>query len=139
MQSPRRIGRSVGALLAGILVGVTLSLGTDVALHAVGIAPPISQWRSASLFALATAYRAVYNIVASYVVARLAPDRPMGHAMVAGALGLVASIVGAVVTWNRGPDFGPHWYPLSLVALAIPCAWLGGKIRVMQLRAKSAS
>ncbi len=31
-QPPRRMGRSIGAVLAGILVGVTLSLGTDVVL-----------------------------------------------------------------------------------------------------------
>jgi hypothetical protein len=32
-----------------------------------------------------------------------------------------------------GPAFGPHWYPLALVALAMPQSWLGGKLRVMQL------
>ncbi len=31
-QPPRRIGRSIGAVLAGILVGVVLSLGTDIVL-----------------------------------------------------------------------------------------------------------
>ncbi len=29
-------------------------------------------------------------------------------------------------TWDRGPEFGPHWYPLALVATALPCAWAGG-------------
>jgi len=38
------------------------------------------------------------------------------------------SIVGAVATWDRGPGFGPKWYPLALVAIAIPSAWLGGKL-----------
>src|SRR6266404_8085901 len=33
-------------------------------------------------FALATAYRIVYGIATSYLVARLAPDRPMLHALV---------------------------------------------------------
>jgi hypothetical protein len=82
---------------------------------------------------LATAYRTVYGITGSYLVARLAPDRPMGHALLGGAVGLVLSIVGAVVTWNRGPAFGPHWYPVALIVLAMPQAWLGGKIRLMQL------
>jgi hypothetical protein len=51
----------------------------------------------------------------------------MGHVLVSGVLGLIACIVGAVMTWDKGPEFGPKWYPLSLVFLAMPCAWAGGK------------
>ena len=36
-QPQRRIGRSIGALLAGMFVGILLTLGTDLALHAVGV------------------------------------------------------------------------------------------------------
>ena len=50
-----------------------------------------------------------------------------------GVVGFVVCTVGAVVTWNRGPAFGPHWYPLALVATTVPCAWLDGQLRVMQL------
>jgi len=45
-----------------------------------------------------------------------------------GVVGVVVSSAGAVATWNGGPAFGPHWYPLALIALAMPCAWLGGKL-----------
>jgi hypothetical protein len=62
----------------------------------------------------------------------------MLHALAGGAVGLALSMVGAGVTWNRGPDFGPHWYPLALVATALPCAWVGGKLRGRQLRSPSA-
>jgi len=88
---------------------------------------------------LATAHRVVYGIAGSYIAARFAPDRPVQHALVLGVFGVIVSIVGAVVRWNRGPAFGPHWYPLALVATAIPCAWLGGKLRVMQLRERPAT
>ncbi len=132
-QPTRSIGRSIGALLAGFAVVVILSVGTDLALHKAGIFPPLGQTMSNPLFLLATAYRTVFAIVGSFITARLAPDRPMGHALVGGAIGLVLSVVGAVVTWNK--DLGPHWYPLALVVTALPCAWLGGKIRLMQLRA----
>jgi len=132
-QPPRRIGRSIVAVLAGILVGVVLSLGTDVVLHSIGVFPPWGQsmvgFEGALL--LATAYRTVYGVAGSYITARLAPDRPMPHALVLGALGLAVSILGAAVTWNKGPAFGPHWYPLALVVLALPTAWVGGKLRVM--------
>jgi hypothetical protein len=129
----QNIAKSIGAILAGFLVVVVLTLGTDVALHAMGVYPPWGQPVGSAVLLLATAYRTVYGITGSYLVARLAPDRPMGHALLGGAVGLVLSIVGAVVTWNRGPAFGPHWYPVALIVLAMPQAWLGGKIRLMQL------
>ena len=61
----------------------------------------------------------------------------MQHALVGGVVGLVVSIVGAAVTWNMVPSLGPHWYPLALVVTALPCAWLGGRLRIMQLRAST--
>jgi len=130
--SPRRIGRSILAVLAGIVVGAVLSLGTDALLEAVGVFPKIGKQMSDALFALATAYRIVYGILGSYVIARLAPDRPMQHALIGGVLGLVVSIIGAVVTWNR--DLGPHWYAIGIAVTALPCAWVGGKLRLMQMR-----
>ena len=132
-QSTRSIGRSIVALLAGFVVVVILSLGTDLALHAAGIFPSLGHTMSNPLFLLATVYRTLYAVVGSYITARLAPNRPMGHALLGGGIGLVGAVVGAVVTWNK--DLGPHWYPLALVATALPCAWLGGRIRLMQLRA----
>jgi hypothetical protein len=123
---PRQIGRSIGAVVAGLLAGIILSLGTDAVMHLTGIFPPLGQAMSDGLFLLATAYRTVYSVAASYIAARLSPDRPMGHALALGAVGLVVCTVGAAVTWNRGPQFGPHWYPLALIVLAMPSAWLGG-------------
>lgn len=133
----RRIGQSVGAVLAGLLAGIVLSLGTDVVLHAIAGFPPWGQPVGDALLLLATAYRTLYGVAGCYIAARLAPDRPMQHALVLGAIGLAVSIVGAVVTWDKGPAFGPHWYPLALIALAMPQAWAGGKLRVMQLRVRA--
>ena len=135
---PRRIGRSIGALVAGFLVVVVLSLGTDVVLHSTGVFPPWGEPVTDALLLLATAYRTVYAIAGSYVTARLAPDRPMQHALAGGVIGLVVSIAGAVATWNAGPAFGPHWHPVALIISALPCAWAGGKLRVVQLGASPA-
>lgn len=126
--SSNRVGRSVWAVVAGIVVGIVLTLATDMVLHAVGVYPPWGQPVSSGPLALATAYRAVFGVVAAYVTARLAPYRPMAHALAGGFLGLVVSAIGAVVTWNKGPAFGPHWYPVTLVLIALPCAWLGGRL-----------
>jgi len=131
----RQIGRSLLALLAGFVVAIVLSLGTDLALHAVGLTPSLGQPMSDGWLLVATIYRTIYGVIASYVVARLAPNRPMLHALIAGFLGLVVSAAGAIATWNSG--LGPHWYPLALVVFSVPPAWVGGKLREMQLRSQN--
>ncbi len=128
----RTTGRSAIALISGILVGVILSLGTDEILHLTKIYPPWGQTMSDGLFMLATGYRIIYNILGSYVAARLAPNRPMGHAMILGVLGLLVGLAGAVATWNHVPPLGPHWYAVAVALISIPCAWLGGKIYELQ-------
>jgi hypothetical protein len=136
-QRPRHLARSIGAILAGFVFVFIVSLGTDELLHIAGVFPP---WGASMIgfdaaLLLATAYRILFGIAGSYVTARLAPNRPMQHALVGGVVGFALSIAGAVATWNKGPAFGPHWYPLSLVVTALPTAWAGGKLRLMQLRA----
>ncbi len=135
MQPPRRIGRSILAVLVGMVVGVAVTLATDEILHKIGVFPP---WGASMVgfdgaLLLATIYRTVYGVLSSYITARLAPSRPMLHALVGGFIGLLASAAGAAATWNKGPAFGPHWYPLALVVLALPTAWVGGMLRMKQL------
>jgi hypothetical protein len=125
---PRQTLRSAGAVLAGFLAIVIITTATDIVMHATGVFPPAGEAMTNGLWLLATAYRIVYGVAGGYITARLAPDRAMRHALALGVIGLVVSIVGAAATWNRGPGFGPKWYPLALVAIAIPCAWLGGKL-----------
>jgi peptidoglycan/LPS O-acetylase OafA/YrhL len=132
-QRPRRILRRIGAVLAGLLVVVILDTGIDVVLHATGIYPPWFKPMRTSLWLLAIAYRMVDGVAGGYIVARLAPDRPVQHALVLGVIGIVLSIVGVIGTFNRGPEFGPIWYPLALVVVALPCAWLGGRLRASQI------
>ncbi len=129
----RRGLRRAGALFAGLLVGVARSLGTDEVLHLLKLYPR-GESMSDALFVLATAYRTVYSVLGSYVAARLAPDRPMWHAMILGYAGVVVSGIGAAATWNHQPSLGPHWYPLALVAICLPCSWLGGRIREMRMQ-----
>ena len=123
----RRLGRSVWAIVAGFLVVVILSIATDMVLHMFGIYPALGQRMSDKLFVWATIYRTLYATFGSYITARLAPNRPMKHAMIGAVIGMVIGTVGAVATWNKG--LGPHWYPIALVVEGIPCAWVGAKIR----------
>src|SRR5258707_624496 len=140
-RATRNVPRSIGATLAGCFsFSIVPGAPTDLS-HRPGAFPP---WGASMVgydaaLLLATAYRIVFGIAGSYITARLAPDRPMRHALLGGFIGLALSILGAAATWNRGPAFGPHWYPLVLVVTVLPTAWAGGKLRLMQLRARPAA
>ena len=53
------------------------------------------------------------------------------------SIGAALSTAGAVAMWGRGPEFGPRWYALAIIAIALPCAWVGGALRDMQSRARA--
>ena len=125
---------SIVAVGAGFMATALLSVATDAVLHATGVFPPMPQTMSDPLFVLATAYRIVYTIVGGYVTARLAPERPMRHVLILGAIGTVAATLGCVATWNHVPSLGPHWYPVALVVTALPCVWAGGAWATARLR-----
>ncbi len=126
--NPTSALRSVGAIFAGVVTVIFLSLATDVILHATGIYPPWFQPMADPLWLLALAYRIVYGILGGYVGARFAPSQPVKHALIVGFIGLALSIVGVAMHWNKGPEYGPKWFNLALVATALPCAWIGGKV-----------
>ena len=128
--------RSIGAVIAGLLFIVILSTLADVVMHATGVFPPWFTYMPDSLFLLALAYRSLFSVLGCYLTALLAPNRPMLHALILGGIGVVLSTAGAAATWNKGREFGPKWYPIALIILAIPLAWLGGKIRLSQLSVK---
>jgi hypothetical protein len=98
-QRSRRIGGSMGALLIGIFAGAILWFGTDELPHIAGIFPALGQPMNHALLLTATAHRTVYNVVGSYIVARLAPNRPMQHAMASGVVSLVLGTAGTLATW----------------------------------------
>ena len=122
----KNILKSIGAGFAGILVGVILSLMTDTLLQKTGILPHDNLWVGPWLIIFVLFYRTVYNIIGSYIVARLAPQNPMKHVIIVGILGTIVSIVGAVATRNM--DLGPVWYAWTLAALTLPSSWVGGKL-----------
>jgi hypothetical protein len=122
---PRRVLRRVGAVLAGLVAIFAVTTAVDLIMHGSGVFPPTGAPPMAGrLFLLAFAYRFVIDVAGSYLTARLAPDRPMSHALALGGVGLLLSIGGAVAMWNAGPA----WYPLGLAASALPCAWLGARL-----------
>ncbi|MDB5209280.1 MAG: hypothetical protein JWQ30_107 [Sediminibacterium sp.] len=118
--------RSIGAVLAGIILIVILSTVTDLILEKTGIFPsPENGLFITWMLVLALVYRCVYTIAGGYLTAALAPQRPMKHGIILGLIGIVMGSIGVVVGWN----LSQHWYPISLVVTALPCIWLGAKLR----------
>jgi len=117
------IVRSAVAVLAGLAVVVALSEGADYVamkfghLSFDGPDPTVP-------FAIATVYRFLWGVIGGYTTARLAPERPMLHAIILGGIGFVLALAGCVMMWK----LGNHWYPIALVITALPSAWLGGKL-----------
>jgi Na+/melibiose symporter-like transporter len=122
--------KSIWALVAGVLFIIIITTMVDIALHALGVFPPMDQPLDDRLSVLATSYRIVISIGGAWLTARLAPAKPMKHALILGLVGTVLGLVGVVATWNRG--LGPRWYPIALAVLAIPQCWVGGKLYEMR-------
>jgi hypothetical protein len=78
------------------------------------------------LIAIIILYRTIFNTFGCYLTARLAPNKPMKHAIILGIIGVVLTIVGLIAMW----DIPPRWYPISLIVLTLPAAWLGGKMAI---------
>ncbi len=124
------IFKSILAILAGFVAGAGLSIGTDVIMEMTGVFPSFKEQMAQGLWVpglllLALGYRAVYTVVGSYIGAALAPTRPMLHAMILGIIGAGLSTAGLFAMRGHGPD----WYPIALIIITLPCAWLGGKLK----------
>lgn len=120
--------KSIGAVFAGFITVVLLSVGTDYLLESLGIFPPQSDPLSYTwvMLLIALIYRCLYTVAGGYVTARFAPTNPMRHVIILGLIGIVAATIGVFVAWNLSPE---HWYPIALVITALPCTWLGGKLK----------
>ena len=122
--------RSIGAVIAGLLfIGVTHS-AIDAILENTGVLPKGNLYVSAGLILFVIAYRAVFSFFGCYLTAKLAPKNPMKHSLILGSIGTVLSMIGAIVTADM--NLGPAWYAWSLVVIALPIAWLAGKLYVMR-------
>jgi peptidoglycan/LPS O-acetylase OafA/YrhL len=120
---------SAGAVAAGFLLTAVASTAADAVMHAAGIFPSSPRTMSDPLFALASAYRALFTVVGGYATARLSPDRPMRHAWILAGIGFVAGLAGVAAYYViGGAELGPAWYAISIPIEAIPCVWLGARL-----------
>ena len=118
----KNVFKSIGAVFAGFLVIVILSVLTDTVFEQTGVLPRGSLFGAGPVL-LALTYRILYSVIGCYLAARLAPDRPMGHALALGVVGVFVSAIGSIAA--RG--LAPAWYVWALILVALPCAWVGGQ------------
>ena len=102
----KQIWKSIWAVLAGVLTIIIVTTLVDIALHVAGVFAGPEVPLTDALSVLASSYRLVINIGGAYLTARLAPDRPLWHALILGGVGTVLGVVGVVATWNLG--MGPR-------------------------------
>lgn len=117
--------RSIGAVAAGIVFVVVVTSIVDIAMYAAAVFTRGAPLDGTDAL-IATIYRVVIGVLGGWLTARLAPARPMKHALILGVIGTVLGFLGLVVTWGKG--LGPVWYPVAHVVLAIPEVWAGAKI-----------
>lgn len=117
--------KSIGAILAGFFVGALLSVGTDFLLNLTGIMSMQNFRSNSSWVVLAVIfYRFIFNVTGSYMTAKLAPSKPMRHALILGFTGTVLASVGSLIMWEQAVP----WYNISIILISLPGAWLGGKL-----------
>ena len=128
--------KGIGAILAGMIFIVVTHMGTDLVLEKLGVFPPPDQgFHITWMVVTATIYRSVFTVGGGYLTAALAPNRPLLYAVILGVIGTAASTAGAIMMIPL--KLGPVWYPIALIVLALPCTWLGGKLRSRQAGARS--
>ena len=123
--------RSIAAVVTGFFYIGALSVGADLALRAVlpGTFSATGRVDSVPVLLLMLCYVGFFAISGCYLAARIAPHSPMRHAMILGVLGLAFSVMGTIAAW----DTCPAWFHVVSLALVLPYAWAGGRIREAQL------
>lgn len=125
--------KGIGAVLAGMIFIVVSHAGTDFVLESLGIfTQPNESFHTTWMVVTATIYRSIYTVAGGHITAILAPTPKMRYVVILGIIGIVAGTLGAIATIPM--KIAPIWYPIALVVLALPCVWLGGKLRTSRER-----
>jgi hypothetical protein len=127
--------RSVYAVLMGFIFIGVLAFGTDAIIRAM------SPWAfdangatsNLSILILMMVYSSIYGMVGCYIAARFAPSHPMRHALILGVIGVAVGGMQIAALWSHAPA----WYNILSLALILPLAWLGGRLRENELVGKA--
>ena len=117
------MGRSILAIVVGFVVIGVLSLGTDAV--TTTLMPQLytnGRMESVTWLLVTQVYVFLYATFGCWLTGRLAPDRPMRHAIILGLLGLAFNLAGSAMQWATVPV----WYHVLAIALVMPASYLGG-------------
>ena len=124
--------RSLAAVAFGVFFVLAVTMSMDILLHSYGVFPardiPINDQQAA----VATAYRFLIGIAGGWLTGRLVKAEPVRFAMMVGYLSAVLGTVALITTWDV--KIVPMWYPIAAAVLALPEAWIGGKLIEYQRR-----
>lgn len=122
------IFKSIGVILLAFVVIALLSTLTDFLLESIGVLPnPQKGLFEKWAILLVLFYRGIYTIFAGYIVAKLAPTKPVLHAIILGIIGSLITVIAVC-----SPSFSgkaPLWFGFTLAAITIPCLWVGVRIK----------
>ena len=121
----KKIFKSIGAILAGFILGATLSIATDFLMDKLGIMSMENFKQTPVIIILVViVYRFIFNVLGCYFTAKLAPGKPIKHVIIIGIIGTILSIAGAVAMWENAIPF----YNIAIILISLPSAWLGGQL-----------
>ena len=126
------MGRSILAIVVGFVLTGALNVGTGTLLSRVApdlVPPPGTPNGSTAGLLLISAYVALFGVLGCYVTARLAPSRPLLHALIMGAIALVMNIAMTIPVWSNAPA----WFNVYNLLAVMPYAYVGGRIREREL------
>jgi len=126
--------RSVLAIIVGFVVIFCLVGPTDLLMHSLfpGRFAANGAVSDTTVLALTEIYVFIYAVFGCYLCARIARRRPMLHALILGAMGLVLNVVASSMMWS----LYPAWYHIVAILVAMPAAWVGGRIAERQMSAR---
>ena len=124
------IVRSIVAVVVGFLVIGALAFGTGKLVQATWPAQVDAAGTPTTtvMMLVQLLYVGVYAIFGCWLAGRLAPGRPMRHALLVGVLGLALNVAGALAL----RDTAPTWYLAAGVLTTMLWAWLGGRLAERQ-------
>ena len=120
--------RSIFALVAGYLVSSVLTAVTIGVLAA--LFPASYTATSLAWVGLNLVYSCVFAALGGYATARLAPNRPIQHALGLGlAMAALSALMAVTTVGNPAYADSPAWYYPALAVTVAPSVWLGGWLR----------
>jgi hypothetical protein len=120
------MGRTIGAVVAGVVLWGALWNGGNFGLAAAGLFTVGEPITSVPTLLVLIAYSAALSVLAGYVAAMIRGGDAMGAVQALAGVNLTIGIVVEVMYWS----LMPAWYHIVFLALVVPMTLQGGRMRI---------